>query len=52
MAKDYTFKNTIPLAPLKIVAMESCQEFGKMVDDYIVPFEKTTRKFLKPGKAM
>jgi len=47
MAKDYTFKNTIPLAPLKIVAMESCQEFGKMVDDYIVSFRKNDEEILK-----
>ena len=38
MAKDYTFKNTIPIAPLKIVAMENCRDFGKTVDDYIVSF--------------
>ena len=44
MAKDYTFKNTIPLAPLKIIAMDNCAEFGKRVDDYIVSFRKTTRR--------
>ena len=45
MAKDYTFKNTIPIAPLKIVAMENCRDFGKTVDDYIeYLFVRTMRR--------
>ena len=40
MIKDYTFKNTIPLAPLKIVAMNNIAQFGKIVDDYIVSFRR------------
>ncbi len=47
MAKDYTFKNTIPLAPLKIIAMDNCREFGKKVDDYIVSFRKNDEEILK-----
>ena len=47
MAKDYTFKNTIPIAPLKIVAMENCRDFGKTVDDYIVSFRKNDEEILK-----
>ncbi|MCD8053524.1 MAG: ribose-phosphate pyrophosphokinase [Lachnospiraceae bacterium] len=47
MAKDYTFKNTIPLAPLKIIAMENCAEFGKVVDDYIVGFRKNDQEILQ-----
>ena len=47
MAKDYTFKNTIPIAPLKIVAMEKCRDFGKTVDDYIVSFRKNDEEILK-----
>ncbi len=47
MAKDYTFKNTIPLAPLKIIAMENCASFGKTVDDYIVDFRKRDQEILK-----
>ena len=47
MAKDYTFKNTIPLAPLKIIAMENCRDFGKKVDEYIVSFRKNDEAILK-----
>lgn len=47
MAKDYTFKNTIPLAPLKIIAMENCSDFGKKVDEYIVSFRKNDEEILK-----
>ena len=51
MAKDYTFKNTIPLAPLKIVAMDNCRDFGKKVDDYIVGFRKHDQEILKAREA-
>ncbi|MDD6213221.1 MAG: ribose-phosphate pyrophosphokinase [Clostridiales bacterium] len=47
MSKDYTFKNTIPLAPLKIIAMDNCAAFGKKVDDYIVGFRKNDQEILK-----
>ncbi|WP_434311729.1 ribose-phosphate pyrophosphokinase [Hominifimenecus sp. rT4P-3] len=47
MAKDYTFKNTIPLAPLKIIAMENCGDLGKKVDEYIVSFRKNDKEILK-----
>ena len=36
----YHFENTIPVAPLKIAAMESCRELGQKVNDYIVAFRK------------
>ena len=51
MAKDYTFKNTIPLAPLKIIAMDNCAEFGKRVDDYIIGFRKNDSEILKAREA-
>ena len=47
MAKDYTFKNTIPLAPLKIIAMENCADFGRKVDEYIVGFRRNDSEILK-----
>ena len=47
MAKDYTFKNTIPLAPLKIIAMKNCVDFGRKVDEFIVGFRKNDSEILK-----
>ncbi len=47
MAKDYTFKNTIPLAPLKIIAMKNCADFGRKVDEYIVGFRRNDSEILK-----
>lgn len=35
-------EKTLPTAPLKIVAMKSCAELGKKVNDYIVSFRKDT----------
>lgn len=40
MTKDYTFGGALPVAPLRIAALNSCQELGKKVDDYIVQFRK------------
>ena len=35
-------EKTLPVAPLKIVAMESCRELGQKVNDYIVSFRQNT----------
>jgi ribose-phosphate pyrophosphokinase len=35
-------ETSIPLAPLKIIALESCQELGAKVNDYIVQFRHNT----------
>lgn len=35
-------EKTLPVAPLKIAALESCRELGQKVDDYIVSFRKDT----------
>ena len=35
-------ERTLPTAPLKIVAMESCRGLGKKVNDYIVSFREDT----------
>ena len=35
-------ERTLPVAPLKIAALESCTELGKKVNDYIVQFRKDT----------
>ena len=35
-------EKTLPVAPLKIAAMESCRELGQKVNDYIVSFRENT----------
>ena len=35
-------EKTLPVAPLKIAAMESCRELGRKVNDYIVSFRQNT----------
>lgn len=35
-------EKTLPVAPLKIVAMESCKVLGQKVNDYIVSFRQNT----------
>ena len=33
-------ENTLPIAPLKLIAMESCKPLGQKVNDYIVSFRE------------
>ena len=35
-------EKTLPIAPLKLVAMESCKDLGQKVNDYLVSFRKDT----------
>ena len=35
-------EKTLPAAPLKLIAMESCQALGQKVNDYIVSFRQNT----------
>ena len=37
-------EHALPVAPLKIAALESCTELGRKVNDYIVQFRKDTSK--------
>lgn len=37
-------EEALPVAPLKIAALDSCAELGKKVNDYIVQFRKDTPK--------
>ena len=36
MANDYVFNDTLPVAPLKIAALESCKELAQKVNDHII----------------
>ena len=40
MANDYVFNDRLPVAPLKIAALESCQELAEKVNDHIVSFRR------------
>ena len=40
MSNITQLEKTLPTAPLKIVALESCKELGKKVNDYIVSFRQ------------
>lgn len=37
---------SLPVAPLKIAALESCRDLGKIVDDYIIDFRKDSKSDL------
>lgn len=42
MSNIELLERTLPVAPLKIVAMESCRDLGQKVNDYIVSFRENT----------
>ena len=42
-------EKTLPVAPLKLVVMQSCAELGKKVDDYIVQFRRKAHNEHKEG---
>ncbi|CUX42053.1 ribose-phosphate pyrophosphokinase [Clostridium sp. C105KSO13] len=42
MSNINLLENTLPVAPLKIIAMESCRALGEKVNDYIVSFRENT----------
>ena len=35
-------EKTLPVAPLKLAVMESCEELGQKINDYIVAFRQNT----------
>lgn len=49
---DYSFENSIPIGPLKIAALDSCKDFPKKVDDYIVSFRQHDAEALAQRQSM
>ena len=49
MSDIKSIEKLLPHAPLKIIAMESCKEMGKKVNDYIVSFREGTLSETKPS---
>ena len=46
MANNYVFNNILPVAPLKIAALESCRELAQKVNNHIVEFRRNDTKEL------
>lgn len=42
MSNIELLEKTLPVAPLKLAAMESCEKLGKKVNDYLVSFRENT----------
>ncbi len=40
MANNYVFNDILPIAPLKIAALESCRSLAEKVNSHIVEFRK------------
>jgi ribose-phosphate pyrophosphokinase len=50
MANDFVFNDSLPVAPLKIAALESCRDFASKVNDHIVQFRRNDLEELKRRK--
>ncbi len=51
MANNYVFPDSLPIAPLKLAALESCKDLADQVNDYIVSFRKNDMQELLHRKA-
>ena len=40
MSNDYVFKDRLPVAPLKIAALESCRDLAAKVNEHIINFRR------------
>ena len=38
MSNDYVFNDTLPVAPLKIAALESCKDLAAKVNEHVINF--------------
>ena len=47
MNQNFTFGDSLPIAPLGIIAMDSCLDLGQKVNDHIVQFRKNDYELLK-----
>lgn len=47
MANNYVFNDILPIAPLKLAALESSKELAKKVNDHIVNFRRNDMEELK-----
>ena len=47
MSNQYVFNDRLPIAPLKIAALESCRPLAEMVNDHIVKFRRNDAEELK-----
>ena len=47
MSNQYVFNDRLPIAPLKIAALESCNDLAKKVNDHIVNFRRNDAEELK-----
>lgn len=51
MANNFVFNDSLPVAPLKLAALESCKDFASKVDSHIVQFRRNDMEELKRRKA-
>lgn len=49
MSNQYVFNDRLPIAPLKIAALESCRDLAEKVNGHIVNFRRMIRRSSKEG---
>ena len=49
MTNIEAMERSLPMAPLRVIALESCKDFAEKVDQYIVSFRKESLNHLDPA---
>lgn len=44
MSENFSYENVLPIAPLKIAALEGCRDLARNVDRYLVKFRESTNQ--------
>ncbi len=47
MSKNFSYENVLPIAPLKIAALEGCRDLAQSVDAYLAKFRKKSNQELQ-----
>lgn len=50
MANNFVFNDSLPVAPLKLAALESCKDFASKVDSHIVQFRRNDMEELSAAR--
>ena len=46
MPEEYVFNDTLPVAPLKLAALDSCRDLAEKVDKHIIQFRQNDTEVL------
>ena len=48
---NFSYESILPIAPLKIAALEGCRELAETMDKYLVEFRQKSNQEFQIGRA-